>query len=339
MTQYMYGAFPPLPGGHPSAYQWRDHADRLGAVSVRQFDAYAGITVEVLDQLWTSGCVPHAVVGSAEAQVVKLGGNPGQLSPMFLWWYGRIDAGYQGQNQGTFPHDVLTEFRNRGDCRRDLYPLTQDAVGTGPSTAAVQDAASRTGCAFYQSQSLDELFQSMPTLGVPGIITLAVTPSFENPVNGLITLRPAEQILGYHCVQMRSFNLDAGTCRIRNSWGPNWGAAGEADIQIDQLRTLTQEYWTMTIGDSMKPQPKPQPQPEPTTVKTLADYDQPLKDTINDPSYDFNQPAMRQWLIAWVTWMEGSTEMKQAYQAMAPAEQVAALRDLFNRCLAQAKAA
>lgn len=92
---------------------------------------------------------------------------------------------------------------------------------------------------------------------------------------------------------------------------PEWIAAnGEAPSGFDLPQLLT-DVQELTQAPDPAPQPAPTPPP---AVKTLADYDAPIKGVIQSGVYDLNAPDLVAYQLAWWQWAEGATVMKPDYQ-------------------------
>lgn len=61
-------------------------------------------------------------------------------------------------------------------------------------------------------------------------------------------------ILGGHAYLLRSVNRRTGLVRVRNSWGRGWGDQGEADLPIDQLRTLLRDDGEFLLAREARPE-------------------------------------------------------------------------------------
>ena len=263
--RFRYGALAPVE--HPTVYKFVDHP-AAALARPRQFDAYAGPASAVLendDQGQFGSCVGWATAQVVRYVLTKAGmPDPGPLSAWYVYALARQAEGTLGQDAGSDPHDALTVCRNLGIPTRSLMPVDGN-LSALPSAAAVADAATRTGVEFYLCNSVDELLTGMGTLGVPGDLCIAVYQDFETP-NADETLPPITGgILGYHNIQLRSYDDDKQTARIHNQWGSEWTHDDECTVTYAQLNQLWSQGYIVT-----HPAIKPAPAKTATTTTLTA---------------------------------------------------------------------
>lgn len=274
------------------------------------FDAFAGLSIRRKNQRQTNSCVGHGVATAVEVLIAQSFGTTPELAARMPWMLALQAEGTLGSNNGTWPHDALTATRQQGVCQDSLYPLSDTDFVTLPDGTALADAKPRAGISFQQCENLDALLTAMGTLGVPGIIAIAVYDQFFGAdANGNVAAWGGP-IRGYHCIVLRSYNDLTRRVRIRNSWDP-WGQDGECELSYDQLAACLTEAWVAQLAVTPKPTPTPTPTPDPTPVE--------------DP----REAAVWAWISAVCAWTNRA-DVTAAMRASEAAVVVAMLKNVYG---------
>ena len=75
---------------------------------------------------------------------------------------------------------------------------------------------------------------------------------FENETTAQTGMVPypnqkAEQVVGGHAMVAKGYRLKDEKIRIRNSWGSDWGLAGDCWVDFQWLLDFGSDFWTVNI--------------------------------------------------------------------------------------------
>ncbi len=287
MGLYSYGSVAPV--AHPDAWRFADHPLAATPIPPR-FDLFASGAPRLKNQGPTSSCVGHAISTGLEALYLQRG-DGSVLSAKMVWTLARIAERAMGQDVGVDPHDALVGVNAAGVCLDSEFPINGTFTDI-PSAAADAEALARSGVTFTACTSLDECRTAAALANTAVVLSIAVYAPFESPLPDGTFAAMSGQVLGYHAILLRSYDVAARQNRIRNSWGP-WGAGGEGIFSDDQFTQCVTGAWALQLAPVPAPQPKP---PVPSTAVHLRYA--PLFTWFLDPAFHWTA-AQQASIHAW----------------------------------------
>jgi C1A family cysteine protease len=199
----------------------------------------------VLDQGQTNTCTVHACTEAMRYDYINTNGADLPLSRNFAYHQAGLIEG-DTSDDGRQIRDVVKGLATAGVCKEELWPF--DEPGSGPSSAANTDASGHK-ITDYQSVAVtaqgvkDALF-----VGRPVIIGVEVFSAFEEdlptgiiPIPGML-----EGSVGSHC--MLAIGYGNGYIKVRNSWGPDWGAMGNCFLPEQYIEKYGSDFWVINTN-------------------------------------------------------------------------------------------
>ena len=191
----------------------------------------------VADQGSEGSCTAHAGKGSNEFLYRKYAvfalvkpAAPPVFSAAFLYYMERqIDGTLADGDCGSTGRSSVSVLNRNGVCLEADMPYTAGSFSTAPNAEQLAGAEKFLAGAYHALSFPD--FRSCLSSGYVFLIGFAVYESFENDVNGsgLMPMPDVskEKMLGYHEVLVIGHDDSAQRLKVRNSWGPGWGASGD----------------------------------------------------------------------------------------------------------------
>lgn len=212
----------------PSAVEPPDEIDHRGWLQIENQGA-------------EGSCSGHATSSVLEVcNYIATGGDVIQLSRMFCYLSGQIEAGLIGSDCGCTIQGVVESAKKRGVCMEATFPYS-GRYETGIPDAAVFEAGGHQARSHCVMQSERDCFTFLASgvggiiCGVPWIESLARNPGVVEQLYGSTLGMHAIPLVGYSKTkdsQGRNFYW------LPNSHGRQWGANGWAEISPSIV-----EYW------------------------------------------------------------------------------------------------
>ncbi|GGK01024.1 hypothetical protein GCM10010123_33810 [Pilimelia anulata] len=163
----------------------------------------------------------------------RTGGSGAPYAPLYL--YMRTVAAGGAPNAGTNPDYALQTATNSGvDTQADYFQGYYN-YQTAPTTAQIANAANyrvsgwtRLWLGAGQTTTAKEAMMAAMASGNPVAIGMPVYSNFSALGAHTIYNSASGSMLGGH--MMAAFAYDSQGITVRNSWGGNWGNAGEAKL-------------------------------------------------------------------------------------------------------------
>lgn len=212
-----------------------------------------------------SSCTSHAVIGLVEYLQIATKGEYVDGSRLFLYKTTRNLLQWSGDS-GAYLRDTIKALRLFGVCPERYWEYDSDRIDDEPSTFCYSFAANYKSLSYYRIDNLIDIKRSLAQ-GYPVVLGFTCFESiFLDRVrrNGVIPYpQKNERNSGGHAVLAVGYIepgvgiekalADCGHLIIRNSWGPDWGAAGYGYLPYTYIHgsgegvsPLSEDYWTMT---------------------------------------------------------------------------------------------
>jgi C1A family cysteine protease len=218
----------------------------------------------VLDQGDMGSCTANALAGGLgflELQELQANNtigaqvysnSKGQYVPasrLMIYYGERSIEGDIGQDGGAELRDGIKSLCQWGVCRETMWPYQDSLLLKAPTAGCYAEGAKHKISSYY---SLDTLLQVKQCLasGYPVAFGFTVYASFEDDsvaATGIMTMPTADDyIVGGHAVLAVGYDNKNQWLIVRNSWGPDWGAAGYFYMPYSYFTPdLTSDYWTI----------------------------------------------------------------------------------------------
>lgn len=175
----------------------------------------------------------------------------------------------------------------------------QDNGSTGLTLAKVLRAAGLIS-GWQQTFSLDDALKALTQFPL-AVGTRWFNSMFEPSSEGVLTVNPSSGLAGGHQYEVVGYDAARGLVKIPNSWGTDWGVAGYAYMQAEDLGALLAKQGDVTIFTPLsQPAPTPTPPVPPDTDHAFATVLR-AHNWINQPHIGQNAQvakAAKTWLAA-----------------------------------------
>jgi hypothetical protein len=195
-----------------------------------------GFFPPVFNQINTSSCCGHGIVGGTMYERAKQGLPFVDLSRLYPYYYARVEEGTAASDSGAIIANVVAASQQYGDCPYADLPTDPALVTVAPTAQAIADAIqhktlSATRVWGANAKGLQyHVKHCISVLGRPVIFGFTVYESFESDevaASGIVPMPgPGEKVLGGHCVLAVGFDDATQLALLRNSYGTEWGQAG-----------------------------------------------------------------------------------------------------------------
>lgn len=197
-------------------------------------------------------------VGAANARMLQhffwrmYGASP-QLSPLQLYYLGRVIDGSVMSDKGTYNRSVLKGVRRWGAAPEATW--TYDGWGTKyreqPGYPARLQATFWKNFKYVALSSIDEVRSSIAQ-GYGAVVIFTLTAgAYQNRDTGNIPpTNPGEPTNGAHAAWLDEFDDETERVGFPNSWGEGWGNRGRGTLPYsfwkpDPVWTDMNEMWSI----------------------------------------------------------------------------------------------
>jgi hypothetical protein len=140
---------------------------------------------------------------------------------------------------------ALTKFGCPREC---LDPYDISRFREMPSAEAMRDALNYRVDKYYWPRNLSEIKWAL-SRGYPVGVGIKVFPSFENPLNGIVSMPdPGEEDSGLHWIVICGHSDATSYFDIVNSWGTSWGNGGFAKVPYRYIEKYGSDYLVLELG-------------------------------------------------------------------------------------------
>ena len=200
------------------------------------------------DQKHEGSCVGFSVTGFMEYLDWKQHGIKFDFSERWIYeWAKRLDPFPGEAYEGTTIRAAMKALQHYGICLEKHWPYVPGEKGQ-PDDLAAQDAYQHR-IEKYRSLVIPQKDIRLVKRGLhetgPVAAGVAVHESwFEPDKYGVIhDPGPNARILGYHAILTVAYFDDQTFVKIKNSWGPGWGAEGFGYIDFEYFMRILHSCW------------------------------------------------------------------------------------------------
>ena len=189
----------------------------------------------VRDQGDEGSCTAQASAGDQDFQLRKYDprfkANPitaPVISAQFIYNRSLFLQGTPGQDNGSDGRTTCKVLQQFGACTQDSWPYVAGGFATDPTPEQSAEALKYKSGAYHFLYTVDDMKRCLAS-GYCFRLGIAVYESFEEETGSSTVYKPSGSLLGYHEILGKGFDDSqfGGAFSIRNSWGKDWGVAGD----------------------------------------------------------------------------------------------------------------
>jgi C1A family cysteine protease len=168
----------------------------------------------------------------------------------FIYYNERAMEGTVRKDSGAFGRDGVKSLHKIGVCSEAEWPYDVKAFRRRPTAKCYLDASSHRISEYLALHTVDDMLDCLAA-GFPFVFGFTVFEAFEGDEvakTGILNMPGAkEKDLGGHEVLACGYDLAAQRFLVRNSWGAEWGQAGNFTMPFAYLanRKLSDDFWTI----------------------------------------------------------------------------------------------
>ena len=200
----------------------------------------------VLDQGQLGSCTANATAGAISFIEPGFGG-----SRLFMYYNGRALEGTVSVDSGCQLRDVVSQVTKLGVCWESQWPYDIAAFAQRAWPECYVRARKDLLIQYLSiQQDLNDLRASL-VAGFPFIYGFTAYDSFESDAvasSGVVPMPGKnEGVAGGHAVMCMGYDDSTSMFLCRNSWGSDWGQAGNFQIPYAYLTdsNLAADFWTL----------------------------------------------------------------------------------------------
>lgn len=237
-------------GWHPDLPDHRDYRSLEPHTAVVPTSAdvsqFAG---PVLNQGQLGSCTAHGTAGILEWLNGKDGQPVEMISRLFQYYNSRSLEGTTGSDSGSTVRDAVKATNQFGECPESEWPYDISRFTEQPPDSCYSDATSDKALLYWRVRTDPFPGAQCLAAGFPVVFGFVVYESFMNVgSDGIVPMpQPGEAVAGGHCVWMLGYDLSTRYVKCRNSWGDQWGAAGDFFLPVEYVTSpdLASDFWTI----------------------------------------------------------------------------------------------
>lgn len=204
---------------------------------------------QVRDQGNEGTCAGFMGAGLKEFQEWKQHGKKFDFSERWIYeWAKRLDEWPGEDYEGTSIRGIMKALAKHGICREELWPYVPGKKGQ-PDEKAAEDAY-KYRIERYRNLVIPEKDIRLIKRGLhetgPLATGVAIHESWFKVGKDGVIHDPGlfhSKILGYHAILTIAYADDEERVKIKNSWGPGWGAEGFAYLSYDYFVKILHSAW------------------------------------------------------------------------------------------------
>jgi len=172
-------------------------------------------------------------------------------SRLFIYYNERAMEGTTASDSGAQIRDGFKTIAAQGACPEDSWPYTESQFAVKPPDSCYASALRDLVSSYLSVAQTVDAMRACLASGFPFVFGFTVYESFESSQvaeSGIVPMpAPGEPIVGGHAVLCVGYDDAAQQFIIRNSWGPDWGQAGNCRMPYAYLAdaSLCADFWTI----------------------------------------------------------------------------------------------
>lgn len=172
-------------------------------------------------------------------------------SRLFTYYNAREFEGSIKLDAGAFIRDAFKSLAQFGACPEEIWPYVEAKFTTKPKSKAYKKAQKHQAMQYSRvARSLSQMKACLAE-GFPFVFGFTVYESFEElGKNGMMAFpKDGEKTLGGHAICVVGYDDTIGRLIIRNSWGKQWGDAGDFYMPYSYAldENLSDDFWTIRM--------------------------------------------------------------------------------------------
>lgn len=250
MTKY------PMNGWHPDRPDHRDLTYRevkprgllRSVLRPRAKYLKAANLPRVYQQGNIGSCVGHGVTEAVAyaldmAYAPNDGKMPGDYSRLFAYYNARSN---KREDEGATIRDGVRGVAKYGLCEERLWPYVESNFAAKPPVEAYLAARKHAAIDYFRVADVPEIIECVAE-GFPVVFGMTVFDSFQNvgPSGKMQMPQEDEAPAGGHCTLIIGYSMSRREFFVRNSWGPNWGYAGNYWLPFSYAEAFASDFWTI----------------------------------------------------------------------------------------------
>ena len=265
-------------------YGWRkdslDNRDRKYTVPAHVATLPLPVSIDltpkcppVVSQFELGSCTANAIGSAFQYAQRYQSVEEFQPSRLFIYYNEREMEGTVDVDSGAEIRNGIKSVARQGVCPEPLWPYDISRFKIKPGADCYIDALNHQVLEYMRvDQQLAQLKGCLAD-GYPIVFGFLVYESFESSytsATGRMKMpAPGENIVGGHAVMAVGYDDSMDAFLVRNSWGEDWGIAGNFWMPYAYMTdtSLTSDLWTIRLVEAdNEPSPTPTPTPEPKAL-------------------------------------------------------------------------
>lgn len=211
----------------------------------------------VMNQDAIGSCTAHGVTGCARYHIIKRGTTYDfDMSRLQLYYDSRASEDTVNADSGAMIRDVIKTLGKKGVGHEELWPYDISRFMEAPPQEVYDDAVQYKALKYERVPVSVNGLKTALASGHPVVIGISVYESFESQGTASTGIVPmpqrGEDAMGGHCMLVVGYGQKPGYFTVRNSWGTDWGDAGDCYIPEGYLGSSNfgSDYWIIHLFGS-----------------------------------------------------------------------------------------
>lgn len=210
---------------------------------------YLDVEVPILDQGKEGACTGYGLATVAHYLLLTRRVDPDRkpISPKMFYDLARRYDEWPGEDyEGSSARGAMKGWHKHGVCEEAIYPSRGAGSRGGLTQARSVDARRRPLGAYFRVNHKDLVSMHSALAEVGVLYATAVVHEGWSNVGPDGVIRASDKVLGGHAFAIVAYDADGFW--IQNSWGPDWGKGGFAQIGYDDWMRNGTDVWVARLG-------------------------------------------------------------------------------------------